>query len=251
MTELSSLDAVQALSPIFSAVGGRFMLHAETMAEAEPAGYANGFFLYAAGRGSVLGAVDADVVVAAFGFMNPDTVRSIWPSAIAVEGPTAAAERYAGLAARWGRARLAGVPGLERFAELLGRALDAASVVGLPLFAGWRAVPRPDDAAGRAYLLMHVAREWRGGAHVLATRAAGLGALEAVLTNAPGSTAGAKLFGWPEPYPDVTDLMDRRARADHLTDVLLLDGYDTLSGAERAELVALAGPIAEAIRSAT
>ena len=85
---------------------------------------------------------------------------------------------------------------------------------------------------------------------MLATRAAGLGPLEAVLTNAPGTTGGAKMFGWADPYPDISDLMERRARADHLTDVLVCDGYDALTGTERAELVSLAGPIAEAITAA-
>lgn len=246
----TTAELARSISRTMNAIGGRFMLHPETLGEAGPAGYGNPFLLYAAGRGGVLGAVDADVVTAAFGFFEPGLVRSMWGPGIAVEGPQAAASRFTDLCAAWGRKRLAGVEGLERFAELLARAIDAASVGGLPLFAGWRAVPRPDDAAGRAYLLCHVAREWRGSAHVVATVAMGLTPLESMLQDPKVGPGGPKLFGWPEPFPDTSAAAERRARAEELTDELVLAGFSALTDEELRELRDLAATVAAALDAA-
>ena len=246
----TTLDLVRSISRSLNGIGGRFMLHPDTLGTAAAAGYSNPFLLYAAGRGGVLGDVDADVVTAAFGFFEPGLVRSLWAPAIAVEGAAAAAARFTDLCAAWGRARLAEVDGMDRFADLLGRAVDAAPVGGLSLFAGWRAVPRPDDAAGRAYLLCHVAREWRGSAHVVATVSLGLTPVESMLQDPKNGPGGAKLFGWPEPFPDTSAAADRRARADELTDELLVAGFSTLTLDELTELRALTATVTAALDAA-
>ncbi len=245
MSELSPAEAIDVCSPIFQKVGGAFMLHPDVLGPCRDHGYPNGFVYYGRGRGGVLGEVDADVVAAAFGYFRPDLVRRIWEAGVSVEGARAASTRYAADAAAWGRARLAGVEGLARFVEIAERLVDAVDPAGLALFAGWRAEPRPGDDAGRAYLLTHVLREWRGSVHVVATVAAGLTAVEAVLAN-PGGPGpdGAKLFGWTEPYPEITDdLVARRVAAEAHTSRLMLPAYEQLTGADRAGLASIAGAI--------
>ena len=54
------------------------MLHPDTLKIGSEAGYPNGFAWYVAGRGGVLGDVDADVIVSAFAYFNPKIVRKMW-----------------------------------------------------------------------------------------------------------------------------------------------------------------------------
>ena len=244
MPELSPLETDRAISKAIHDVGSTWMLHGETMARAPENGYDNPFAFYFAGRGGVLGEVDADVVYAAFGWFSPSIVRPMWEQGVAVHGAREAARRYFAAGAAWGRDHLSGCDGLERFNELAARLVGSADCSGRPLFAGWRVEPLVDDAPGRALQLIHVLREWRGANHLVATTASGLTPLEAIL--AGDGEGQAKFFGWGEPFPAVTDdLRARRQEAEALTDRLCASSYEVFSPAERAELVDLV-PVLEA-----
>lgn len=237
-SEMTAAEAVHATAGPVGSVGGAFMLHPDTMGRATEQGYNNPFAFYFAGRGGVLGDVDADVVIAAFGWFEPGLVRPLWEEGVAVHGAREASRRYAQACAAWGRDHLAGVDGLDRLAELGERVVRAADVSGLPLFAGWRAEPLADDAPGRAMQLLHVLREWRGAVHLVATTAAGLTPIQAILAN--DGEARAAMFGWPQPYPDVAGLADAHREAETLTDKLCAPVVETaLDAAERAELASL------------
>lgn len=240
MTELSALDAARALAAPVNVLGGKWMLDADVLGAGTSNGYPNGFAYYVAGRGGVLGDVDADVVTAAFGYFAPSAIRALWTTGIAVEGARAAAVRYGAGCTSWGRQRLEGFDGAERLADLAGRLVDSVDPAGLSLFAGWRAEARPDDAPGRAYLLLHVLRELRGSVHIVATTASGLSPLESILTNEAGGAAMAGMFGWSEPFSDVSSLAGRRHDAEALTDTLMARHLEAgLTGTERADLVDL------------
>jgi hypothetical protein len=223
------------------------MLHPETMDRAAKQGYANGFAFYFAGRGGVLGDVDADVVAAAMGWFNPSIVRMMWEEGVAVAGARETARRYNEACAAWGRDHLTGVEGLDRFVTLAEQLCAGADGSGLPLFAGWRAEPRVDDTPGRAMQLIHVLREWRGGVHLVATTAAGLSPVEAILTN--DGEGQASMFGWSD-FPDCTGLEDRHGEARATTDRLCAAVYErTLSGDERAVFAGLASGLKDAVLS--
>lgn len=242
MTDLSAADTARALAAPVNVLGGKWMLDTDVLGAGTSAGYPNGFAYYVAGRGGVLGDVDADVVTAAFGYFAPSAIRALWTRGVAVEGARAAAARYGAGCAAWGRARLEGFAGAERLAELAARFVDSVDPSGLSLFAGWRAEARPDDAPGRAYLLLHVTRELRGSVHIIATTASGLSPLESILTNEAGGVAMANMFGWTEPFPDVSSLAAERQEAETLTDALMARHFEVgLTAAERAELVDLIG----------
>ncbi len=238
MSDLTAAATDQATSKAIHDLGSAFMLHQETMARSKENGYDNPFAFYFAGRGGVLGDVDAEVVYAAFGWFAPAVVRPMWEAGVAVHGARQAADRYAAACAAWGRDHLEGVDGLDRFAALAERVVEAADTSGRSLFAGWKVQPRVDDGPGRAMQLVHVLREWRGANHLVATTAAGLSPLEAILG---GDGEGqAKFFGWPEPFPAVgEELRRRRQEAETLTDSLCAPSFEVLSAGERAELVAL------------
>jgi hypothetical protein len=115
-----------------------------------------------------------------------------------------------------------------------------ADVTGLALFAGWRNQPLPADPAGRAYFLMHVLRELRGGVHLLAVVATGLDPRAAVF--ASGGADEAARFGWAGPYDDLVGVTKKAA--EDLTDEILTRLYGAvLSADEVAELAGLVAPM--------
>ncbi|MEY3358053.1 MAG: hypothetical protein RIR87_1112, partial [Actinomycetota bacterium] len=97
-----------AVSPFFGDLGSKYMLDPATAEIGKAAGYSDGFAFYMAGRGGVLGDVDADVVYSAFMFFDQALVRKMWERGIAVEGARKAGTRYAGAADAWGKAHLSG-----------------------------------------------------------------------------------------------------------------------------------------------
>ena len=237
--------AVAAKGPIGS-LGGAWM---STDAE-EEAGVAAGLVgwqFYFLGRHGVLGDVDPDVVLAAAFVFPADHLRREWTAARAVMTPAEALSRYVEVCHAWGRERLGGFAGAERLADLGQRVVDASDVVGLPLFAGWRAVPlpeagsdgEPDTAPERCAHVLQVLREHRGACHGVALAALQLDPLVAILANA-GGEVNALDYGWQPPFPEVTDA-DRalRSRVEELTDDLVAPAYDALAADEQAELLTL------------
>jgi hypothetical protein len=167
----------QAAAAVKDAVGGfgfAWMTDAGVRARGKDELGLRGRPLYHLGRAGVLGDVPVEVVVAVEAFFPPDVVRAAWTEGRAVVEPQQAALFYAGCCAGVARSRFADDDRTARAAALVGRVVDAAEPAGLPLFAGWRLLPRPDDAPGRLGLLLNVLREHRGGAHVAAVAALGV-----------------------------------------------------------------------------
>ena len=245
MSEMGAREMVDLTSGPIHAIGTGIFLSPETFARAAQWGWANPFAFYFAGRGGVLGSVDPSVVCAAMGYFNPGMVAGLYAEGIAVAGPQVAADRMMEATAAWGRDHLDGVAGLGTFVDLADRLVDGVDGAGLTLFAGWRAQPRVDDAPGRAAQLIQILREWRGAVHLVATTAAGLTPLEAILTNE--GAGQAKFFGWPEPFPAVDALADRQAGAGAVTDDLCTrDVERLLTPGGRSEFAAVVGEAAAA-----
>jgi len=219
-------DFIREQAKVIGPLGGSWMMHGETGAYGEKIGL-NFFEFYALGRGGVLGDVDADVVIDAFYFFEPNLVRNTWNSAREKMAPAEASKHYSEACATWGRARLSDVASLEEFAKLAERVVQANEVSGA-LFAGWRQMPLPDDAPGRAMLLLNVLREMRGGAHIEAVKQLGIDRQVALATNSPQMY---QLFGWPDTPPE----QGREAcdHAEELTDQLQAPAFAVLTDDER------------------
>jgi len=203
------------------------------MARAKEWGWDNPFAFYFAARGGVLGDAGADVVASAFGWFNPEVVRASYTEGTAVHGPGAATARMVESNALWGREHLRGLD-LDAFVAAADALVDGAAGEGRPLFVGWRCQPRVDDVEGRAAQLLQVLREWRGANHLIATSAAGLSGLEAILTNE--GEGQARFFGWSEPFPDVSTIKHKHAEAEDLTNRLCAADIErVLSPQQRAE----------------
>jgi len=238
MTQLSAADTVVAVDRTIHDVGSAWMLDKETAVRGAELGFDKGLPFYFAGRGGVLGDVDADVICAAMGYWHPGMVRKMWDRGVAVAGAKEASRRYMVACAQWADSHLAGLEHADRLAELAGKIVSGADVGGLSLFAGWRTAPLADGGPARVLQLIHVLREWRGAMHLAATTAAGLRPLEAILTNE--GTDQARFFGWRDELPDCSHLVDRQARAQEMTDQQAAAGYEaTLTAEERAEFAEL------------
>lgn len=231
-------ETAEAAKGAVSALGGGFMWARATQAVGAELGVADPWAFYVAGRAGVLGAVDADVVTAALVFFPRDVVRERWETALVALQPSRAALAYAESARTWGRKRLSSLDGVERLAELAERVAAAVDPAGLPLFAGWRALPLPDDGPGRAVQLLNVLREQRGNAHGLAVLAGGLRPLEALVAG-PHGVDNARLFSWPGPFPDPAPFAERWQRAEAATTVQVAPAFQVLDDAERSEFVGL------------
>ena len=235
MPELSAAETVRAADAIVHDIGSKWMLDPAVSAHGKELGYGNPFAFYFAGRGGVLGDVDGSVVWSALGFFDAGVVRAMWDEGVAVAGAREAARRYARACTAWGEEH---VPDDPRLCELAERVADEADGSGLPLFCGWRAEPLPERGPGRLTQVLHVLRELRGGQHLVATTAAGLSPLEAVLVHE--GEGKARFCGWQGDLPDCAHLGPRRTEAEEITDRLSAAVYErALSPAERAEFAAL------------
>jgi hypothetical protein len=100
-------------------------------------------------------------------------------------------------------------------------------------------MPAPDDAPGaQAATALYQLHEHVRGAQIVAVRASGLTALEAILAGPEGET-GAVAFGWQPPYPPTGPLVRRLMWAESICDSLTGQAYRTLDRGERVELVGL------------
>jgi hypothetical protein len=237
----------EALRRSVVGIGGGFMISPEAKAAGKDGGY-RGWAFYMGGRAGVLGPAPTAVVSAALGFFEPEMVRANWELALTIRPVEETVQRYLEACRLWGRNRYAALDGVERLADLLDAVVQRVEPAGLPLFAGWHALPLPDDAPARVAQLMQVLREHRGGAHVMGVRAAGLSPLEAVLAGDQGDP-NAQFFGWPEPYPVIDDgVRQRRAQAEWMTTATVAPAYAGLTDTEAAELVTLVAAAEQMVR---
>jgi hypothetical protein len=242
-------QAAAAAKPAVLALGGAFSDDPKTMRRARQIGL-TGWAFYVAGRGGALGDVRADTVAAALGFIAPEAVLDGWDAACKVARPEEIAAYNRAECCRWGREHLDGFYGLAKLVELAERVVVSAEPAGMPLFAAWRAMPVPDDAlSARAAVLVHLLREHRGQAHLLAIRASGLTPLEAIISGPEGQT-GATAFGWQPPFPAFEPLVRRRSWAEALTDRIAGDAFRALAPSERLDLVNVLDAAVQAVRLA-
>lgn len=232
---MNSIDTAKATKALISDLPANFMLDGATYLRGGELGY-DGLDFYAAGRGGTLGAVDADVIAAAFVFFNPTTVRDHWQRALAVGDPKVAGTAFAECAHAWGREHLDDTTDHARLAELLERVVAAANPAGAPLFAAWRALPAPPDAKARVIHFANALRELRGAMHGASVLSLGVPTGVAVQTKSPHMAA---LFGWDQPIEGAADYADAWAAADAATDVAVAPAFDVLSANERRELAEL------------
>ena len=244
MTTTTVADQVErVLKPIQQFVRG-WMTGPMTDRLAADLGLQSGSDLWIVGRAGVLGDGDADVAAAGLAFLAPDRVRAAWESLPQGLTHRQVADAYTGLCCAWGSTELARFDRsrMTRLDELGRRIAEAADASIGTVFAGWRAQPQPDDVNARVALTMHVLRELRGGAHIIAILACGLTPLDAVLASparplaaarcGPNTSGGADRSATPT-------ARDARMEAERLTSRILEPIYGSIGDAALAEFAEL------------
>lgn len=183
---------------------------------------------YVWGRASALGDAPSSVVAATFAWFEPRMIAAI------LDPARAAVDRTDLMTAR-DQATIASLEAVlvdedddavDRVANTILAALNAAQPAGRPLFAGLRSIPVPASPAGKLWRACDLLREHRGDSHITAVLAAGLGPVEAnILTErwlGMDLTSYTGTRGWsPEAMTAAVDglrgggLLD----GDHLTEL--------------------------------
>jgi hypothetical protein len=248
MSATATLDDVIAAGTAMEQAVSVFMLHPETFGESIAAGYQNPLAGYVAGRGGVLGEATGDTVASVFAVFEPTGLAAMWDEGIAVRGAAGAAQLYWEQTAGFGRKYLAGADGLDRIAALGEKVIAATPTAGLPLFAGWRAMPLADDPAARALQVMFVLRELRAAVHFNALCISGITPIEAHTLNKGPQYAA--MFGWPEPFADGAGTPDRYAQIEQATNRRMTELFAAaIDPAEAAELARLSTAALESLQA--
>ncbi len=239
-------ELITAAAPKLASLGAAFYFDPKTLAVGKELGL-DGFRFYFLGRGGVMGDVEPGVVVSAFGYFNPALVQRLWTTGRAKVAPPAAASAYLECCRQFGRDHISGVADLDVFCTAAEDIIAAVDPAGLTLYAGIAGAPLPDDLPGRAMQLIAVLRELRGSTHLVAVRAVGLTAEVAHYLRRPDDY---KDFGWGDSPPGVTD--DDRAswaRAEAMTDELLLPAFSVVDDDDAATMVKVLTDIEAAVAS--
>jgi len=213
-----------------------FMLNPDTFEKSLAAGYPDPFAAYFAGRGGVLGDATGTTVTAVFAVFEPNLARSCWENGVAVHTASESCRLYWDQIAAFGRTYLSGAEGLDRIAALGEKVIAGAPEPGLPLYAGWRAMPLADDAPARALQVMMVLRELRAAVHFNALTISGLSPVEAHILN--HGTDYAAFMGWQPPFAEAAAKKDVYDEVEDLTNRRMAQIYEAALTADEADELA-------------
>lgn len=236
----TAFEATERSARSVANIGARFMLDPAVYAAGDADHGFHGMDFYFVGRGGMLGDVEPAVAAAAFGFFPPAVVELMWASGTSVMAASQASREYVAACAKWGCNHFGADIDYAELAELSARVVAAGPTAGFPLFAGWQkaaASVSTDDAKGAAMVLLTALRELRGGAHLVAVTAAGVEPLDAVLHT--GGVPNAQLFGYAEPYPDVSQLGETMEAIERTTNRIVSLAYEALDSSELDHFVDL------------
>ncbi|CAB4619788.1 unannotated protein [freshwater metagenome] len=232
---MNNQELLDAACPLINDMGAAFYFIPETLAVGKAMGL-GGMEFYVQGRAGQMGNTEPEAVAAAFGYFKPALLKSILDSANAKSEPRVTGAAFMNACATLSRAKLSGVANLDALVAVLDKVNNAADGDGLALYAAINSEKLAEDAAGRLLQLIAILREYRGSAHLVALRAAGVNSRTAHYMKRPDMW---KQFGYTEEEaPEVTDAVKAaRAEAENITDRIVEPAFAVLSDAERTVLV--------------
>ena len=236
-------EETAAATGIPIAAMGRSYFAADAVGQALGDAGFSGIARYIGARGGVLADVSTDVVVSGFALFHPAMIEAGWNQTKEQGSPADAAVAFAAGIGRWAADTFGHLDGLGDFAAAVRTLIDATEPMSQALYAGWRAMPVPDDPAAATGLAIQVLRELRFGFHIHGLSAVGLTPVEAIIAQA--NPQHAQFFGWSEPFPDPEPLKDRHRRAEEITSARMTEVYEAIDAAQRTHVAATVKAIAE------
>ena len=235
VAHMNNQQLLDAACPLIGEMGSAFYFVPETLAAGKALGL-GGMEFYVQGRAGQMGDTDPLAVAAAFGYFKPSLLKSVLDAANAKLDPRASGAAHMKACADFSRAKLSNVPNLEGLVAILDKVNNAADPDGLALYAAIRTETLAEDAAGRLLQLIAILREFRGSAHLIALRVAGVDSKVAHAAKRPDMW---KQFGYTEDeMPEISDATHAAmAEAERYTDKLVEPAYAVLSETERVALV--------------
>lgn len=232
---MNNQELLDAACPLIGDMGAAFYFIPETLAAGKELGL-GGMEFYVQGRAGQMGTTDPLAVAAAFGYFSPVLLKSVLDAANAKVDPRVSGAAHMKACAELSRRKLSNVPNLEGLVAILDKVNNAADPDGLALYAAIRTETLADDAAGRLLQLIAILREFRGSAHLISLRVAGVPSKIAHAAKRPDMW---KQFGYAEDdMPEITDaIRAAMAEAERYTDKLVEPAYAVLSDTERVALV--------------
>lgn len=236
-------EEAAAATGIPIAMMGRSYFAADAVGQALGEAGFSGLSRYVGARGGVLGDVTTDVVVSGFALFHPAMIEIGWSQTKEQGSPPDAAAAFAAGIGRWAADTFGHLNGLQDFAAASRTVIDATEPMSQALYAGWRAMPVPNDPAAASGLAIQVLRELRFGFHVYGLGAVGLTPVEAIIAQA--GPQQAQFFGWSEPFPDPESLKDQHRQAEEITSARMAEVYEAIDADQRAHVAATVRAIAE------
>jgi len=197
-------------------------------------------FLYAAGRGGVLGDVDIAQVEDAFYFFQDGMIANLYEKGTAVYPRDRAVEVALEVAAQYAVDTFGDVDPalLSAFVDAASSLFDTLPKGRWPLVDGYLAQGLPEELVPRAYFCTIVLRELRGGVHIDAVKAAGLSAKQACQLDRGGFSFALHGYNEDDKEPETPELIAARDAAERDTTARMAQLFDALSEDQRDALAA-------------
>lgn len=236
---MDTLSLARGMRGSIGMLAMHWLMAPSTTAKAVAAGMPAGLPGYAIGRLGVLGDCPVDNVIGAAFFWEPEFLAEQVRAGREAMSPADGAAIFARICQEWGEDHLDGFEGTARLGELAEKVVDAASPLGAPMFAGWRAQDLPTPGPGRTMQLCQAMRELGFSRFCTAVQAASMSPLVAIMSGPTGAW-NAEMFGWPQPYPDGEPMTKARNEIEAHANQLHAADFDLLTDDERAEFRQLA-----------
>jgi len=234
---MNSLELADVIAEPIGKVGMAYYFCPLATERAEAAG-SNAAYLYAAGRGGVLGDCDPTEVEEAFFFFNEGMVAHLTTKGRESFTPAEAAAAHLDVANEFARTTFGAIDEdvLVGFSSAAAAVLAAAPRGRWPLVDGYLALTASLDPDAEAYYWSIVLRELRGANHIDAVTAVGLTAAQACQLDS--NPLAYPLHGYTdEQRSEATpELVAARAAAERDTSVRMAALFDVLDDAQRDAL---------------
>ena len=205
--------------------------------------------LYAAGRGGVLGDIDAKEVDEIFYFFKPGIVagmvekaRGIAPRELAVAAHMDSAWDYA-------HASFGAVPPavLDAFSSAASELVSSLPTGQWPIVDGYLALDVPTDTISKAYYWSIILRELRGGVHTDAVKAAAISAAEACQFDREGAFYQLHGYGDDDRVEETPERLERRKAIEADTSQRMASLIERLDSSQQTALLDGARAMVEAV----